>query len=875
MAKSRPTKKTPSQRSTPSKPSRQKRKQAARKDAKPLTVATSYARQDVLALVALGLLVVVSYLPAMLWGGFVWDDILCIKTDPVRDISGLWQIWFSPGAIENEAHYWPLVYTTFWLEHKLWGFDPTGYHIVNVLLHLANVLLLWHLLRRLAVPGAWMVAAVFAVHPLHVESVAWVIERKDVLSGLFFLAAVLAWMRFVEQPSRGWYAGSLVLYVAGMLSKSIVVTLPVSLLIWHWWKQGRVTSTDLLRLVPFFAVGLAITIGDLSFYWSVSTMSLDYSLIERMLIAARALWFYTGKLLWPTDLAVIYPRWDIHVADPLAWGYLGTAVALVVALWHFRLQIGRGPLVGALFFAVTLSPTLGFVGHGYMEYSFVADRFQYLAGIGVMSVVIGAVTHGVRCFPCLWQKGALGVAAVALVALGMLTWRQASIYRDGETFNRHIIALNPQARNAHRHLSKVLYNLDRYAEALDAARVAIEQRPDYFKTHTTLGEVLIALGRYEEAEKHLRRAIALNPQAQNAHYHLGKALHNLGRYAEALAAYRVVTQRPDDDGLHFNLSMVLNKLGRFEEAEDHLRRTVAINPQKRNVLISLGNTLYKQGQYEAALAAIRVAAEQASDSSATHATLGAILNELGRFEEAEDHLRRAVAINPQAKIAHFNLSDALYNQGRYEEALAAIRIAIEQDSNFFEAHINLSAILNALGRSDEAETHLRRAIERDPQNVDLVRRLAEILMPRGCYEEAVDLIAQALALDPASSQAAELHFFMGQTAQDNGQPEVAAEYYMRTFDIDPHHTQAIRRLAHLRLEQQCYDEALELFQRLTDIDPSDAVAYGNMGIVLLYLGRNDEALESFDHALSLDPTLESAQANRKAVLKAMEGKVSR
>ncbi len=497
------------QQSASSKPSRQERRQAAHKDAKPLTVATSYARQDVLALVALGLLVVVSYLPAMLWGGFVWDDNLCIKTDPVREVSGLWQIWFSPGAIENETHYWPLVYTTFWLEHKLWGFDPAGYHIVNVLLHLANTLLLWHLLRRLVVPGAWIVAAVFAVHPLHVESVAWVIERKDVLSGLFYFAAVLMWMRFVEQPNSRRYAGSLALYATALLSKSIAVTLPVSLLICHWWKQGRVTSTDLLRLAPFFAVGLAITIGDLSFHRSVRTMSLDYSLIERTLIAARALWFYIGKLLWPTDLAVIYPRWDIRVTDPLAWGYLIAAVALMVALWHFRPRIGRGPLVGALFFAVTLSPALGFVGHGYMKYSFVADRFQYLAGIGVMAVVIGAVTHGVRCFPGLWQKGALGVAAVALVALGMLTWRQASIYRDEETFNRHIIALNPQARNAHRHLGNALYNQGRYEEALDAARVAVEQRPDYFKTHNTLGEVLIALGRYEEAEKHLRRAIAL------------------------------------------------------------------------------------------------------------------------------------------------------------------------------------------------------------------------------------------------------------------------------------------------------------------------------------------------------------------------------
>ena len=224
MAKRRPARKTPA----PAKPSRQERRQAARDDAKarrtvetapPLTVATSYSRQDALVALALGVLVVVSYLPAMLWGGFVWDDRIITNAEPVREVSGLWQIWFSPSAIGEEGHYWPLVYTTFWLEHKLWGFDPTGYHVVNVLLHLVNVLLLWHLLRRLVVPGAWVVAAVFAVHPLHVESVAWVIERKDLLSGLFYFSAVLVWMRFVEQPNPRRYAWSLALYAAAMLNR--------------------------------------------------------------------------------------------------------------------------------------------------------------------------------------------------------------------------------------------------------------------------------------------------------------------------------------------------------------------------------------------------------------------------------------------------------------------------------------------------------------------------------------------------------------------------------------------------------------------------------------------------------------------------------
>ena len=813
MAKRRPTEKTQSQQSAPSKPSRQERRQAARdstrarqtvETASPLTVATSYSRQDGLAFLVLGLLVVVSYLPAMLWGGFVWDDRIITNSEPVQEVSGLWKIWFSPSAIGEEGHYWPLVYTTFWLEHKLWGYAPAGYHVVNVLLHLANVLLLWHLLRRLAVPGAWVVAAVFAVHPLHVESVAWIIERKDVLSGLFYLAAALAWMRFVEQPNPRRYACSLALYAAAMLSKSIAITLPAAFLIWHWWKQGRVTSVDLLRIVPFCVVGLVITVGDLSFYQSVEPLSLGYSLTERTLIAARALWFYAGKLLWPTNLAVIYPLWDIRVADPLAWGYLIAAIALVAALWHFRPQLGRGPLAGALFFAVTLLPVLGFVDYGYMQYTFVADRFQYLAGIGVLAVVIGMAACGVGRLSDLWQKGALGVAAMALVVLGMMTWRQASVYRDNETLNRHIIALNPQARDAHLNLGILLYNQARYEEALEVARIAVEQRPDYSKTHDYLGAILNALGRFEEAETHLRRAIALNPQEKYAHF-------------------------------------------------------------------NLGNTLCEQGRYEEALDVARVAVEQRPDFAKAHTTLGIALTALGHFEEAEAHLRRAIALDPRTQNVHLNLGMTLYYQGRFEEALDAARVAVEQHPDFALAHANLGLALNALGRSKEAGTHLRGALDLNP--VDSFQKLIELLTPQGRYKEAMDLIAQAAALAPDSMQAAKLHFLMGETARENGQPEAAAEHYMNTLEMDLHHGVALHWLATLRLEQQRYAEALELFQRLIALHPNDAATYSNMGIALSGLGRHDEALQRFDQALSLDPTLENVRANREALLEALEGNV--
>ena len=673
------------------------------------------SRQDALAFLALGLLVAVPYLPAMLWGGFVWDDNVFIKVDPVRDVSGLWQIWFSPSALKVEAHYWPITYTTFWLEHKLWGFDPTGYHIVNVLLHLANTLLLWHLLRRLAVPGAWMVAAVFAVHPLHVESVAWAFERKDVLSGLFYLAAVLAWMRFVEQPNPRRYVCSLALYAAGLLSKSIVVTLPASLLIWHWWKQGRVTSTDLFRLVPFFIVGLVIALGDLASYRSVYNKEFDFSLIERTLIAARALWFYAGKLLWPTNLAVIYPRWDIHLADLLAWGYLVGAITLAVALWRFRSQLGRGPLAGALFFAITLSPTLGFVDYNYMVYAFVADRYQYLAGIGIMAVVIGAVAYGVCRLPDLWQKGALGVAGMVLIVLGLLTWRQSSIYQNDATFNRHIIELNPEARNAHRHLAKALYNQERYEEALEPALVAVDQRPDYSRAHVTLGLILVELRRFEEAETHLRRAIELNPQAHTTRLNLSDVLYKQGRYEEALdVAHAAVDQRSDSFASHGLLGALLTELGRFEEAETHLRRAIALNPQAPKAHFNLGEALHNQGQYEEAVDAYRVAIEQGLDDALAHSKLGALLTALERFEEAEIHLSRAIALDPRHTEALYSLAKLRFQQQHYDEMLKLYQQIIDIDPTDALAYGDMGVALYLLGRNDEAMRSFDQALSLDP-----------------------------------------------------------------------------------------------------------------------------------------------------------------
>ena len=545
------------------------------------------ARQHLMAVAALGVLVAAAYFPAFL-AGFVWDDRIFTGAQAVRDWSGLWRIWFSPAEIEDEAHYWPLLYTTFWLEHKLWGYAPAGYHIVNVLLHFANTLLLWRLLARLAVPGAWVVAAVFAVHPLHVESVAWVMERKDVLSGLFYLVAFSAWIRFVEEPRpklrRRSYLLALASFVLGLLSKSIVVTLPAALAIWHWWRQGRVTGADLRRLAPFFAVGLAFAVADVAFSNAREPISLGYSMIERVLIAAHALWFYAGKLLWPADLAVIYPHWEVSATDPQEWGYVAAAVALAAALWLLRRRIGRGPLAGVLFFAVTLAPVLGFVDYGYMQFSFVADRYQYLAGIGVTAVIAGAAAHGAGKLPEVGRKGAMGVAGVVLIVLGALTWRQAGIYRDGATFFSHVVAHNPTAREAHRNLGEALTGEGRWEEALAAFRIAVELAPEEAREHSNVGAALVMLDRMDEAEEPLRHALALNPRSTYALQNLAAMKAMRKRHGEALDLYRrLVEVSPRNPNAHHGLGTALFHLGRLDEALDALEHALALGPRREDI----------------------------------------------------------------------------------------------------------------------------------------------------------------------------------------------------------------------------------------------------------------------------------------------------
>ncbi|MEN6459278.1 MAG: tetratricopeptide repeat protein [Thermoguttaceae bacterium] len=593
---------------------------------------------ELLLAAALTLAVVAAYWPA-LHGGFLWDDDGHVTRPGLRSWEGLYRIWYEPGATQQ---YYPVLHTAFWIEHRLWGNAVLGYHLINVLLHATAALLVALVLRRLKVPGAMLAAAIFALHPVHVESVAWITEQKNTLSAVFYLAAMFVYLRFDETRKPLLYCVALGLFVLGLESKTVTATLPAAMLVIFWWQRGRLSwRRDVLPLMPLFALGAVAGVITAIFERKLigaEGEAFSLSFIESLLMGSRALWFYLGKLLWPANLIFIYPRWQLDPSDWRQYVPLAAALGLFAAALAAR---HRGPLAALLFFAGTLFPVLGFCNVYPFIYSFVADHFQYLASLGVITLFAAAATGLWQRLDASWRDRqaarrqptgkrrrpagtpvavapmpAIGVSLslALLAALATLTWRQAGTYADLMTLYETTIERNPECWMAEDNLGVLLAENRRFEEAIPHHLRALQIKPNHVKALNNLGFAAAALGRADEAIAYYGKALKFKPDDAQAHYNLANLLTRLERLDGAIEHYRAaIKAEPRYLDAYCNLAAALAAKGRIGEAIAYCRQALAIRPASARAWMILAELCAASHQQADALAAARQALALATE----------------------------------------------------------------------------------------------------------------------------------------------------------------------------------------------------------------------------------------------------------------------
>jgi len=543
------------------------------------TLANARTWRGAAAIIAI---VMAVYAPS-LGGGFVWDDDIHLLENPVFEAGGLFSIWFSPPQIIN---YWPLTFTSYWLEHALWGFDPLGYRVTNALLHALASIALWRVLLRLSVPLAWLAAVVFAVHPVNVESVAWIAQRKNILSLLFFLFAVWSYLRFEAEHRWSYYAGSIASHLLAMLGKGAAAPLPAVLLLLAWWKRGAVSRRDILLALPFFLVTAIASLIEVSTQILVADDQIirDDDFLARLAGAGWVVWFYLAKALFPASLSFVYPRWEIHPDAVLAWVPLAAGLLLLGMLWRIRNGRGRALLVALLFYIVMLSPVLGFFDIYYMRYSYVADHYQYLALVGIVAFVIGAAGKWLETRSSIGRPLRVALAAALVIALGATSAGRATHFHDAQRLWRKTLDENPDAFLAHFNLAHLLQEQKQYQDAATHYRESLRVRPMHLEALNNLAKLLADMGDVDAAITRYRDAIAHGPDYAAPRSNLGVLLHRSGELDAAREVFEDgLRLLPDSAVLHFNYARLLADAGERQRALSHHKRAIALAPNVRSL----------------------------------------------------------------------------------------------------------------------------------------------------------------------------------------------------------------------------------------------------------------------------------------------------
>ncbi len=680
--------------------------------------------QSALGMLLVGL-VIITYYP-IIHAGYIWDDDQYVSENAnLRDWQGLKRIWLSPSS---SPQYYPLVFTGFWLERQVWGPNPQVNHIINVLIHIANALILWSLLKKLDVKPAFFISLVFALHPVHLESVAWITERKNTLSGFFFLSALFAyihWSRLWEHsPSKRhryfnvYYFLSLALFLCALLSKTVTAILPALLLILLWWRCGKVGWKQIAPLLPMFVLGGILGmmtawievyhVGALGEEWTLS-------IVERFMLAGRVMWFYIGKILWPHPLIFIYPRWEISSLN--FWQYLFplAMAALFLMLWYARARISKAPLAVMAAFVCLLFPVLGFFNVYPMRFSYVADHFQYLASIAIISGTIIAANW--RLGQTRLAKVRLFLASVVIVSLIGIGRAEIVKYQNEEMLWLDTISKNQDCWLAHNNLGNLFIKQGRLQEARKEFSAVLRSKPNLAVAYNNMGIAYFREGNFAKALEQHRRAVELKQDYAEALNNLGVDYVNLQRIEEGIAAYRrALTVDPEYAMAHYNLANALGRVQKHGEAEKHYLEAIRIRSDMQWAYYYLGLSLLKQRRLSESSGYLETAFRLMPDYAEGYYQAGTVCLQQGQDAQALQYFANAIKAKPNYAEAYCNMGSALMQQSNLEDAIRYYRKAIQLKPDYAIAHNNLGFALEKHGNVDEAIALYSEALRLAPGN---------------------------------------------------------------------------------------------------------------------------------------------------------------
>jgi tetratricopeptide (TPR) repeat protein len=657
------------------------------------------------------------------------------------------------------ANWHPLTWLSHMLDYRLYGLKAGGHHLTSLLLHLANVVLLFLVLLRMT-GSAWrsgFVAALFGIHPLHIESVAWIAERKDVLSALFWLLTMWAYARYAERPDLKRYLPILVFFALGLMAKPMLVTLPFVFLLLDYWPLGRYsgfkvqgsrfkvadeaantqhlipntgsksrissTSTSttaiLLEKAPLFLMSAGSSaITYIAQQGGGAIAPLDrFPLGIRIANAFAAYAGYIGKMLYPRNLAVFYPHPGFHL--PM-WQAVGGAALLVgiSVLAALGAKRRRYLVAGWLWYVITLIPVIGLIQVGSQA---MADRYTYVPLIGLFIMIAWGIGGE-------WEKGRKEERGK-----GGMGETATSIFPHSHTPTPAVAGLLIILTLAASSAVQVRHWRNSYALFKHAAAVTSGN----YLAHNTLGVVLKRQGRIDEAVAHYREALEIRPTYAPAHNNLGNALARQGKLAEAVWEYgEAIRIRPDYVDAHYNLGLALARQGKLPEAVERFHEVLQREPGHVRARVSLGMAFLAQGKLDDAESEYRKAIAAAPDSSDAHVKLGDVLSRRGKLDDATREFQQALRLDPRNAEAHFNTGLVLEDRGKIDEAMAKYREAVRLKPDYVEAHHNLGNLLDAVGKREEAVREYRKAIRLDPTFGPSHNNLAIALYFKGRYAEA-------------------------------------------------------------------------------------------------------------------------------------------